>query len=426
MRSWLLFAVFVSSACLAGVTEAPTGLYDLTNGLTDQGTFNSDREAFDEVETAEEGLGPLYNAQSCRECHQNPTSGGASQVTELRVGHRDARGMFVAPSIPIAHGQESINNRTLVNDRAVCPNKQFTDTELQERAPETETIRALRLSLPLFGDGFVEVIPDSEIVKGAKNQCADHANGICGQPLIVPVLEFVGVTSVGKFGWKAQHASLFSFTGDAYINEMGITSRLFPNEVTNICNEAESNPNDASGGERGPDGDTGRIARFMRALQPPNRDETLAASAEAVAGSDLFDKLKCSTCHWRTFVTAPPGTIMFGGAYSVAPELGDKIIHPFSDFLLHNVGTGDGIEIILEEEFGKRFRGKNTVGIANKIKTPPLWGLRLRPRMMHDGLSVTFSDAIARHKGEAQKSANGFFSLQAEEREALYTFLRSL
>src|SRR4051812_38339901 len=120
MRHFIYLGVLVSGLSIADVTEAPTGLFDQTNGLTDQATFNEDREPFDEVETPEEGLGPIYNATSCRECHQNPTSGGASQITELRVGHRDARGMFQPPSISIAHGQLTITNRTLVNDRAVC------------------------------------------------------------------------------------------------------------------------------------------------------------------------------------------------------------------------------------------------------------------------------------------------------------------
>jgi len=164
----------------------------------------------------------------------------AAQVrsTELRVGHRDARGIFQAPSIPIAHGQAVITNRTLVNDRATCPSREFSDVELQQRAPETETIHALRLSLPLFGDGLIEVIEDAAIVRNAQAQCADKKSGICGQPMIVPVVEFPGATAVGRFGWKAQHASIHSFTGDAYLNEMGITNDLFPQEssfgVTNI------------------------------------------------------------------------------------------------------------------------------------------------------------------------------------------------
>jgi len=115
--------------------EAPTGFDDKSNGLVDDPTHQADQLKFDEVESVADGLGPLYNAQSCRECHQNPTSGGASQVTELRVGHLGTDGRFINPDIPIARGTEIIKGRTLVNDRAICPNAAFPDTEIQERAP---------------------------------------------------------------------------------------------------------------------------------------------------------------------------------------------------------------------------------------------------------------------------------------------------
>src|SRR5438067_10401894 len=117
--------------------EAPTGFDDLSNGAAGDSNHQADRAAFDEVEEIEDGLGLLYNAQACRECHQNPTSGGSSQITELRVGHLGSDHRFVNPNIPIAHGAEVISGRTLVNDRAVCPNTAFRDLEIQERVPDT-------------------------------------------------------------------------------------------------------------------------------------------------------------------------------------------------------------------------------------------------------------------------------------------------
>jgi hypothetical protein len=140
--------------------EAPTGFDDKSNGLVDDPTHQADQVKFDEVESAADGLGPLYNAQSCRECHQSPTSGGASQVTELRVGHLGPDGRFVNPDIPIARGTEIIKGRTLVNDRAICPDAAFPDAAIQERVPESETIRTTRLSLNLLGNGFVEALSD--------------------------------------------------------------------------------------------------------------------------------------------------------------------------------------------------------------------------------------------------------------------------
>src|SRR5437870_12908150 len=138
-----LLAVALLAVAFAALpsSEAPTGFDNQSNGMVDDATHQADQVKFDEVESASDGLGPLYNAQSCRECHQSPTSGGASQVTELRVGHLGPNGHFVNPDIPIARGTEIIKGRTLVNDRAICPNAAFPDTEIQELVPASESIR---------------------------------------------------------------------------------------------------------------------------------------------------------------------------------------------------------------------------------------------------------------------------------------------
>src|SRR5258708_28947831 len=151
--SVLLISVFFFAPVLP---EAPSGFDNKTNGLVDDATHTADQAKFDSVEQISDGLGPLYNAQACRECHQSPVSGGASQVTELRVGHLRRDAHFENPEIPIAHGAEVIKGRSLVNDRAICPNGAFPDTEIQERVPESETTRVLRLSVNVLGDGFVE------------------------------------------------------------------------------------------------------------------------------------------------------------------------------------------------------------------------------------------------------------------------------
>ncbi len=132
----LLFTIARASS-----VEAPAGFDGTTNGLVDQNTHQQDQKTFEEVEAISDGLGPIYNAQSCRECHQSPVSGGISQITELRVGHRNSAGQFVNPSVPIADGAAVITGRTLINDRAICPNGAFPDVELQERVPATENIR---------------------------------------------------------------------------------------------------------------------------------------------------------------------------------------------------------------------------------------------------------------------------------------------
>src|ERR1700745_3500211 len=133
----------------AQFSDAPTGFDNKTNGVVDDATHQEDQMKFEEVEQLSDGLGPLYNAQSCRECHQSPVSGAASQVTELRVGHQGPDGRFLTPNIPIANGTEVIAGRSLVNDRAICPNATFPNIEIQERVPESETIRTFRLSQTL-------------------------------------------------------------------------------------------------------------------------------------------------------------------------------------------------------------------------------------------------------------------------------------
>src|SRR5215831_6469884 len=204
----LAFTSFTSSS--AG--DAPAAFDNKSNGMVDDATHQADQSTFDEIEQISDGLGPLYNAQSCRECHQNPVSGGPSQVNELRVGHIGKNGRFENPSIRIARGKEVISGRTLVNDRAICPNGAFPDTEIQEHVPDFEKVRTLRVSVNLLGDGFVESVTDQALKNLAKEQCLKSHGAICGLALRVPVLEAPGETAIGRFGWKDQHASLVSFS----------------------------------------------------------------------------------------------------------------------------------------------------------------------------------------------------------------------
>lgn len=411
--------------------EAPAGFDNASNGMVSDSVHTSDLEAFDEVETIEDGLGPLYNAQACRECHQSPVSGGASQITELRAGHLGPDGAFRNPEVPIAHGAEIITGRSLINDRAICPSAAAPDTEIQERVPESETIHTFRLSLNLLGDGFVEAVADSAFEGLARRQERESHGRIHGQVLYVPIVEAPGHTGVGRFGWKDQHASLLSFSGDAYLNEMGITSRLFPDEVTQICNGVQE-PNNRPGDDGLEDVD--HFARFMRAAKAPARDTVLAGTEKARRGSQLFDQIGCVSCHVRTLRTAAAGTAINGGAFKVPRELGGLAFHPFGDFLMHDVGTGDGIVMAMEEHYGRnmyrykwdRLSPAAFTSTMNKVRTAPLWGVRLRPRLMHDGESVTLSDAIRRHRGEAEEVAERYRVLPAEDREAVLEFLRSL
>lgn len=424
----LAVAVYVFAATLP---EAPTGFDNKTNGMVDDATHAADQERFDEVEGVTEGLGPLYNAQSCRECHQNPTSGGASQISELRVGHRGPGGKFQNPEISIARGTEIIKARSLVNDRAICPNSAFPSAEIQERVPDSEKIRTFRVSVSLLGDGFVEAVPDQTFVDLAREQCQNSHHKICGQVLYVPIVEAPGQTGVGRFGWKDQHASLLSFSADAYLNEMGVTSRLQPDEVTALCNTAPE-PNDKTDADGLSDID--RFARFMRATEAPPRDAQLAVTPKARQGAELFNKVGCDQCHVQTLTTAPAGTQVNGGTVTISAALAEKQFHPYGDFLLHDVGTGDGVVQSMTEHYGKRMYQiswknlsiRDYESTANKMRTAPLWGVRMRSRLMHDGASVTLLEAILRHRGEAARVTRKFERLKSSEKEALLEFLRSL
>ena len=412
------------------LSEAPAGFDNASNAVVDDQTHESDQANFEQFEGVSDGLGPLFNAQSCRECHQSPVTGGASQVMELRVGHKSPDGKFQNAEIPINHGSEIIKGRSLVNQRAICPNAAFPGIEIQERVPDSETIRTFRTSLSILGDGYVEAIDDSTLINISNTQCKQDGK-ICGLIVRVPILESPGETRVGRFGWKSQHASLLSFSGDAYLNEVGITNRLFPEEVTNLCNTV-AEPNDKARADGLADID--RFARFIRATKAPARDAQQAAAPRSKAGETLFAKIGCDVCHVATLTTAAPGTVINGGKFTVPEALGSKTFHPYSDFLLHDIGTGDGIVVAMEEHYGKHMYQTQWRDLsleayqatANRMRTAPLWGVRLQPMLMHDGASLTFRDAILRHRGEASGVTAHFEKLSDADQAAIIEFLKSL
>jgi CxxC motif-containing protein (DUF1111 family) len=136
-----------------------------------------------------------------------------------------------------------------------------------------------------------------------------------------------------------------------------------------------------------------------------------------LAGELLFNKVGCDTCHTPSITTARPGSKINGGALTVPDALGNKIIHPYSDFLLHDIGTGDGIPVLPSSEYAST---------ANQMRTAPLWALRTRNRLMHDGLSLTKQDAIQRHGGQATNVTQKFNALSDAEKNQLLAFLNSL
>jgi len=374
-------------------TEAPTGFDGKTNGLVDQATYDTDRLNFEKVDTISDGLGPIYNATSCVVCHEAPVTGSASQFGNLRYGKFDGTN-FIAPS-----------GGTMLQERAI-------DVAIQSQVPSDANVKIFRISLNLLGDGFVEAIDDNTILQIAAQQPGLSRNAIHGQAVMVPVNEAPGTLRVGRFGWKNQHASLITNSAEAYRVEIGVTSPLFPTEPTSNGQSVAAYDKVADPEDDG--GDIKKFAEFIRATKAPSRNEVLATTPASLSGEQTFQAIGCAACHIPTLVTAPVGTVINGGTFTVPDALGNKIIHPYSDFLLHDVGTGDGIV---------QNGGQST---RNLIKTVPLWGLRTRTRLLHDGSVVTPLDAIVRHQGEAEKVIYNFNSLSQSDQNNLITFLNSL
>ncbi len=388
-------------------TEAPAGFDSQTNGLDPQGpayetlnedtavpgrSFNDNRFVFEEVEKVEDGLGPTYNAQSCRECHQNVATGGASQVTEHRSGRLNGDQFF-----------ESLGG-TLIASRATSP-------ELVEQISVSDGIRTFRISTNTLGDGYVEAVSNDTLLAIRDAQ----PTAIRGTAILVPVLEGDGADRVGRFGWKSQHASLQSFAADAYVNEMGVTSPLIPDENTSNGRYVGYGSGYDTVADPEDDGkDVLAFAGFMRGTKAPSRGEL---TQDVLAGEQQFSQVGCGGCHVASMTTARPGTVINAGAFTVPNALGNKIFHPYSDFLLHDIGTGDGIPIKADAAYAST---------SSQMRTAPLWALRTRNRLMHDGLTFTTFEAIQRHAGQATAVTARFNALGAEDQRTLLAFLSSL
>ncbi len=393
--------------------EAPTGFVVADNGFAaefcanqdaltnspnspqipdDECDFEAAVEEFTGPETTADGLGPIFNGAGCGECHiANQILGATSQIVERRAGFWNGTTFTDHPG------------GSLIQDRS-------TDPRFQERViPSATNTIALRSTLSVLGDGFVEAISNTTL----QNIVNAQPFGQRGQLINVPVLERPGTTRIGRFGHKNQQASLVSFSADAYVNEMGITSPLQPTENSSNGVPAPK-PSDAPPGLDDEGVDVELFALFMRATLAPPVDTQRLNSADGQAGSALFNQVGCAVCHTRTIVTSPPGTLINGGALRVANALGDKIIHPFSDFALHDVGTGDGIV------------QNGGVSTRNKVRTAALWGLRARGRFMHDGLSFSFEDAIARHGNQGATARANFNALSSTNKQRLLFFLSAL
>lgn len=356
-------------------------------GLTQQqvAAFFDGRDDFEQRETPQSGLGPVFNRDSCAACHSHPALGGASNIFVTRFG-RVVNGVFD----PL----ESLGG-SLLQDNSI------TGRPLEHIPPEA-TVIAHRQSTALFGLGLIEAIPDATILKNVKTVAVDGVKGRAA--MITDVVS--GQVRVGRFGWKAQQATVLAFSGDAYLNEMGITNRLFPKENAPNGNtqllaqldrvaDIEDQPDPATGLA-----DIDRVANFMRLLGAPPRGPV---TASANTGANFFQQAGCANCHTPQMMTGP----------NAIAALSLKAVNLYSDLLLHDMGSlNDGI-------------AQAGAGM-NEMKTPPLWGLRATGPYLHDGRAPSVDAAIRAHDGEGKVSRDRYLQLTPAQKQNLLDFLNSL
>jgi CxxC motif-containing protein (DUF1111 family) len=387
----IAFAAAVWAATAFIAAQAPgQRIGDPLPGITPREfqEFRLGLDDFLEVETADEGLGPAYNGTSCGVCHNVPAVGGGGTIVEVRAAGRTPEGEYAT----FDAAGETLFQLFSVPGHA-C----------QAIVPPEATIFARRIPIPLFGAGLVEAIDDATIV--ALEDPADaNRDGVSGRAArIVDVA--TGQIRIGRFGWKAQHATLLSFGADAYRNEMGITNDLFPLELAlgvsqermKACDPIPDPEDilDPVTRRRGID----NFASFMRLLAPVGR---APAPGAAEAGAGVFDAIGCSVCHLPALVTGRHTNRVFDR----------RTVELFSDLLLHDIGTGDGIV--------------QGAALASEMRTPALWGLRFRRPLLHDGSASTIEEAIVRHRQEAEEARAGFERLSDADRAALVAFLKTL
>jgi len=346
--------------------------------------FEVGLEDFSEEEEVEDGLGPVFNEIGCASCHDTPATGGSGTTLETRFGIVGDDGVFDA--MPYAGG--SLRQDHGIGELGTCG-------LAAEITPVDATVVAGRRTTPLFGLGLVDAVPDIVLQFIAAAQPAS----IRGVPHWLTDIAS-GQRRIGRFGWKAQVATVRTFSGDAYLNEMGITSPDFPVEncPQGDCDrlvDCDALPDPEDDGES-----ITKFTDFMSLLAAP---EPRPLTATARRGERLFRDIGCAGCHVPTLVTGS----------SPVPQLDHVTLHPFSDFLLHDMGAlGDGI----------------TQGLATGrlMRTAPLWGVSAQPFLLHDGRATTLGEAIRAHAGQGQRSRDRFVQLSRSDRQALIAFLQSL
>ena len=356
--------------------------------------FYAGLEAYQFNLTPEQGLGPVFNQTSCASCHNNPVGGPGSQFV-TRFGRLGKKGGFE----PLDGLGGSLLQAQSINDDCI------------ETIPAEANVTTLRVTPGSLAYGLIEAIPDSDLLAVRDSQDPS----IRGEAhMVVPLEDLGGPERVGRFGWKAQIATVESFSADAALNEMGMTNAILPDEVApqgdssliDQCDEV-ADPEDP------PDGASvtfvQRVTDFQRYLAPPPQ-----TPRSGMSGEQIFQQVGCSSCHVPSYTTANDPNL--------EEALRNVDIYPYGDFLLHGMGlAGDGIQ---DGAAGER-----------QLRTPPLWGLRYRVPIWHDGRFAggSFEDrvtyAIYEHgllASQGIDTVQAFASLSGSDKASLIQFLDSL
>ncbi|HEV8509698.1 MAG TPA: di-heme oxidoredictase family protein [Gemmatimonadales bacterium] len=379
--SWVVVLVFTATACRRPQPGDPL------RGLSaaERAQFDSGRVVFDSTFTPAVGLGPLFNASGCAECHEEPVSGGIGDEVERHaaVFHPERAGLAC---------DELVTKGGPVFQDSVTPALHAALGIDNEPPPPEATVIAARTTPDVLGFGLLDAVPDSVILSYADPDDR-NGDGISGRPGRF----FDG--RLGRFGRKALVPTLREFNDGAFQIEIGITNPSVPEEgsITGRPLPAGTDP--------APDPELGARTleltdAFVRLLAPP---APLKQSRETRRGRDVFTRVGCAGCHVPTLRTGD----------SPIPALRRKEVTAYTDLLLHDMGA-DLADIC----FG--------LATPSEFRTEPLMGLRLSTQFLHDGRATAPEQAIELHGGEAARARDLFKTLPPGDRAALVAFLKTL
>jgi len=409
--AWLMTALVVMAPVywrtrVADDVLAQSTLGGPLSGLTagQQSSFSAGQTLFLKTWAPADGLGPVFTATGCAVCHFNPTTGGMGNSTKLSTffAKTNVDGSFnpLENEGGILLQRGTIQSFSSVSGACPVPG---------ETVPTDATIIRNRMPPPLFGDGLIDAVPDSAILANA----IDQGDGVHGTANMVT--DFNGNVRPGRFGRKAQFASLAQTVAGAFQHDLGITNPVNPNKdlpqgnpIPSVCIKNPNRPNDKNGQE------TINLFDFA-ALLAPTPPATLSETAQA--GLQTFVSIGCAKCHVASYTTAAKvqlPTNFTGGLSPMVASMSEQSISPYSDFLVHDMGPllADGVP--MGQASGSQWR------------TTPLWGLSRRTLYLHDGRTSNLITAITLHGGEASTVISNFKALSASDQADLLDFLNSL